>query len=230
MPEQYIYLFFVDLILLIVWGVLFIARKDTRREMLYVSSFIGILTLITGPLFLSDYWEPKTILGYSFSIEDFLFGFFTAGISAVTYEILFRKKYQEKKDLKHHWSSFLLPSIIGTLTLLLILMYVFNLNSIYALVISSLFLVFIFSFFRKDLLPNAIANGLIFTAIYFILFSAFLVLFPGVLEQWWKLEHLSSIFFLGIPVEELLWAFSWGAVCGPFYEFFTGLRYQKISS
>jgi hypothetical protein len=44
-------------------------------------------------------------------------------------------------------------------------------------------------------------------------------IYPGIIPAWWRLNKISGMAFLGVPIEELAWGFSWGLVAGPVYEF-----------
>lgn len=93
----------------------------------------------------------------------------------------------------------------------------------------SLFVATIFIlYYRRDLFVDSLMSGLLVGTITLIGFVVFLNIFPGVVEKWWLLDNLSRVFVLGIPVEELLWAFGLGAVAGPFYEFFMGLKFNRV--
>jgi membrane protease YdiL (CAAX protease family) len=61
--------------------------------------------------------------------------------------------------------------------------------------------------------------------IFYLLFCN--VIFRGIIQNWWNIKNLSGILIFGIPIEELMWVFSWGFVAGPTYEFITGLRFKK---
>jgi len=224
---QYLYLF-IDFILFIIWGAFFIFRRDLHKELLSISLLIGSLTFLFAPVMLKDYWQPETVLSSRFSIEDFLFGFTTAGISAVIYEIFFGIKFMNRKDRKHHWSWFLFPLIGFNLLLFFSQINIFKINSIYAHITSLLIIALFFITLRKDLFYDSVISGLLFGVVYFIVFSLFLFLFPQAIQEWWKLNNISGLLIRGIPIEELLWAFSWGSFCGPFYEFFSGLKLRKV--
>jgi hypothetical protein len=80
-----------NLIFALAWLILFLARKDLRREMLTLS-FIGSIFFPLALIYLPDYWYPDHIGGnYLIGIEDFLFAFLIAGIGAVLYEVIFGK-------------------------------------------------------------------------------------------------------------------------------------------
>ena len=83
-------------------------------------------------------------------------------------------------------------------------------------------------YFRHDLLVDSLMSGLLVGAIMFFGYLIFLTIFPEAIHQWWILQNISGILILGVPIEELLWAFGWGMVGGPMYEFFAVLKFRKI--
>ena len=72
---------------------------------------------------------------------------------------------------------------------------------------------------RRDLIKESVVGGLLFFLIYFVFFFILNVLiFPGWIEEVWNFENLLGITILTIPVEELLFALTFGALWGPLYE------------
>ncbi len=92
---QYTYLI-GDLILLVLWLVLFLYRKDTRKEMLILSLIFGVIGPFVELVHVLDWWKPLTITSTIPGIEDFLFGFGIGGVASVVYEHLFNKKVKIK--------------------------------------------------------------------------------------------------------------------------------------
>ena len=98
---DYIYFYLCGTIVyVLVWLVLFLKRPDLRKEMLVMSVLFGIGALVTAKLYLADWWRPATVTGTAVGIEDFLFGFSAAGIAAVCYEELFRKRLRRDRRLQ----------------------------------------------------------------------------------------------------------------------------------
>ena len=82
-----------SLFTVVIWASLYYYRKDVRKEMLVMSSALGFLGIfMEGLVWTRDYWRPTTITGTLVGIEDILFGFSFAGISAVIYQIIFKRK------------------------------------------------------------------------------------------------------------------------------------------
>lgn len=223
---QYAYLVGNLLIGLPVWLILFLHRKDFRKEILIVSFIIGIAGPVSELWYLQDYWRPETFNGWPIGIEDFLFGFLLGGISSVIYEEVFGQHYVKRKDRSHHWSWFLLP-VAALFLFSFNLLFFIGINSIYASFLTFLLVAGVMVFYRRDLFMDSLMSGLLVGGFMFFGYLIYLSIFPEAIHRWWLLDNISGFLILGIPVEELLWAFGWGMVAGPMYEFFTGLKFKK---
>lgn len=212
------------------WVILLFYRKELQLKIIQISFFVGILAVIWSPYFWVDYWNPEYIFNISLfgrklgGIEDFIYGFFTSGIISVIYEELFGKKYARRKDRKHHWFFFTIILFFIGIFIFHFLFYI-GLNSLYAAVFSFLFAFLVITFYRADLLNDALISGLFFGTLTFFFYIILLAFFPGIINKWWYLSNISNKLIVGIPIEELVWAFSMGAVAGPIYEFMMGLTF-----
>jgi hypothetical protein len=75
---------------------------------------------------------------------------------------------------------------------------------------------------RPDLARKTVLGGGIFLA-YYALFMAALVAFaPGYIDRVWNLPQLTGMRVLGIPLEELLFGFTFGMYWTSVYEHLTG--------
>lgn len=208
----------------VVWLGFFLVRPDLRREILTLSMLAGIMGPISEHFYLQDYWQPEYWFPASWRVEDFLAGFFLGGISAVGYEVIWRKKYQCACQLRTTW---VLPlvAILG-LGLLVWLFHGLGLNSIYASMIAFVAAAGFMLLFRPELVKPALGSGLVLAGVMFIFYLVYQQLYPGIIEQWWRLEALSGIRLWGVPMEELLWGFSWGLIGGSLYEFVAKVRLE----
>lgn len=111
-------------------------------------------------------------------------------------------------------------------------------NSIYAYLIGSLFLVVIWlglfialgtAWCRPDLTDLIKKGAVLFAGLYFAIFLiTFVWLFPGYVEMVWKLSDLTGVLILGVPLEELLFAAALGAMWGSIYEHITWRKLVKM--
>lgn len=210
------------LIGLAVWLFLFLYRKKIRKEMLFMSLLIAPLGPISEFFYFRDYWKPEYILNIlGVGIEDLLFGFIIGGIAAAIYEEFFVKKFKRTKGEKN--SAIILLGIIG-IVLLILFIYFFKINSIYASSLGFLIIGIMILFRRRDLIKNAILSGILVALIMFIIYLVYFLIFPNLVNKWWYLKDISGILILKVPIEELIWGFSWGFLAGPFYEFWKGYK------
>ncbi|MEI6849786.1 MAG: hypothetical protein WCK29_01990, partial [archaeon] len=135
---QYAYSLWV-LLFLVIWMILYLARKDVRQEMVIVSLMFGFAGVVTELVHVRDWWQPLTLTHTSIGIEDFLIGFFIGGVASVIYEELFKKKLKIKKLSKKQdeIETFRFGIMLTILTIIFFFsVLVLNLHSFFALIIS----------------------------------------------------------------------------------------------
>lgn len=201
----------------IVWTVIFVWRKDLRREMLVMSFLAGIMGPLSEHFYLKDYWQPKYWFPAYLRIEDFLAGFFLGGIGAVGYELVWRKKHKCACGLKTNWALPVL-AFLG-LSLMVFLFHGLGWNSIYASIVSFVILALFLLIFRPEMVKASVGSGLVLALVMLVFYLIYQKIYPGIITEWWNLNNISGVLIAGVPIEELLWGFSWGMVAGPLYEF-----------
>jgi len=80
--------------------------------------------------------------------------------------------------------------------------------------------------YRPDLAAKTSLGGLLFLIYYALFLWGLDALSPGYLDRVWNMEAISGVAFFGLPVEELLFAFAFGACWSGVYEHFTWKRLQ----
>src|SRR3989344_526792 len=70
-------------------------------------------------------------------------------------------------------------------------------------------------------------SAFLFFCIYFVYFLTLIAMSPGYVERVWNLEAISGILILGIPLEELLFALSFGFMWSSVYEHLTWRRLKN---
>lgn len=233
---MYAYLIGVAFIGLI-WLIFFLKYKKLRKQiifggLIYASILIPLFLLAK---FLSNfihmswqvvpkYWNPDTLFNLGritggLAIEDILFMIFVGGIVSVVYEIFINKKVRKAKKEQHT------ISIVAFFITALLVSFLTDLNPMYTLLIIPSFVgAIILIIQRPDLIKHAIATAIIFTAIYFIFFIPFNLVFNDIVSRVWTLQNLSGIRILTVPIEELLYALSFGLMWGPLYEYMKGYK------
>ena len=175
-----------------------------------------------GLKFVPDYWNPDTLFDLGritggFAIEDGIFMFFVGGIAAVVYEYSFRKRIVLRRSYKPHIRALVIGLLFAVLFMIL-----FQLNPIWFLIVFGVAGAIALCVERPDLIRHSFFGGVTFTLLYGVAFVFFLLLFPEFIERVYNLNALSGISFLGIPLEEFLYAFSFGLLWAPLYEYAHG--------
>lgn len=209
--------------LLMAWFVLYIVRTDLRRTMWRVSLVTALLGL-TEPLFVPKYWNPYTLFDLArrtgFDLESLLFSFAIGGIVFAAYEVFFRMTPSEsmagerhERRHRHHLLAVASPFLV-----FLIVAIATKLNPIYSSAIALVAGFFATLFCRRDLWLKMIVSGGLFLAVYFIVFVFFNLAFPGYVVAVWNLKAISGVRLAGVPLEELMFAFTFGLYWSSLYE------------
>jgi len=226
---QYSYLI-GDLIALIIWIILFLWRKDVRREMIIMSFLFGIAGPISELIYTIDWWRPLTMTGTIIGIEDFIFGFVIGGIASVIYEELFKKKLMTNtlnKTSKYNETKNLF--FIGLILAILFLFcfFVLRINSFYSSIIALIIPTIYIWIKRRDLIFNSFATGIIMIIVFSLFYIVPELISPGWIATTWYFNKLSDITILKIPIEDIIWLFFAGLFIGPVYEFCISAKLVK---
>lgn len=218
-----------DLIFLTIWLLLFWKRRDLRKEMLAMSVIVAIMGPISEYWYFRDYWQPPLIWRFHplfGGFEDVLFGFVIGGITAVLYEEILNQRLV-CRGRKQPW---IIPIIFFIpITSLILLNNLLGVNSIFVSCVSLILIFLIMMRFRPDLAKDAILSGLFLASVMFIIYFLYLPFFLEHKEKGYLLHDKPwAIWIFGrVPITEMLWAFCWGMVGGPVYEFWQGCRLKK---
>lgn len=232
-------------LLFLIWLFLFIIRKDLRKPMIW-TGVVYSSVLICGFLawfFLSQYfylgepiipgyWNPETLFNLGritggLAIEDIFFMFFVGGIATSIYDFLFGKRISLKKSYKPHMKVLVIAGI--TVFLFVITLKFHNLNLIYGLIIPSFIGAICLWIDRRDLIKHSILGGFVFLFLYILAYNLYLLIFPNFIFDFYALHNLSGLIILGIPIEEYLYAFSFGMMWAPLYEYAHGEKDVDIN-
>ncbi len=219
---QYVW-FIWSLIILALWALIYVSNKGVRKEMLKMS-LITMPFGLTEPLFVPEYWFPPSLFDLAiktgFDIESIIFSFAIGGIGTVLYNLIFKRSlaeipHNERKHNRHRLHNYILfvPAIV-----FLILALFTSLNHIYCGTIAMFIGGLATLYCRPDLKGKIWVGGILFTVLYFIYFGSILPLYPQYVELYWNLDNLTHILIFGIPIEELIFAFTFGMYWSGIYE------------
>lgn len=225
--EQYIWLIWSSAFL-IPWGILFALYPRYRGPMLWASLFTMPFGL-TEPLFVPEYWSPPSLfdlaLRTGFDLESLVFCFTIGGLGVVLYNAVtgagfasVSESYRRLPLHRHHKLAIAAPFIAFPL------LYFFPWNPIYPSIIAMVVGAISTLRCRPELKTKTWAGGVLFTIFYWLYVAGLELLAPGYVERVWNLGALSGIILLKAPLEELLFAFSFGMYWAGVYEHFTWRR------
>ena len=215
---------------LVPWLLLFLGFPRHRRAMLWASVLTAPFGL-TEPLFVPRYWNPPSLFDLAqrtgFDLESLIFCFGIGGVGTVLYTIatnqdLRRLPREERRRHRHRYHGALLAAPVVAFPIFCLLPW----NPIYAAIAAMALGGVATIACRFDLKGNTLVGGALFAAYYAIFVLLLEATAPGYIGRVWNLAALSGIVVLGIPLEELLFGFAFGAYWSGIYEHLTwqGLR------
>jgi len=224
---QYAWLIW-SLILIGVWGIIyfFLDTKDKKREMLIVSLVTSLLGF-TEPLFVPKYWNPPSLFNLAertgFDIESLIFSFGIGGIAVIFYEWIFHTKHKKisfhEKHLARH--RYHIATLLSAPVIFVFFLFFIDINPIYSAIIAMLGGGLATWYCRPDLKKKMFSSAAIFLGLYFAYFITLINMYPGYVEKVWNFQTISGILIMGIPLEELLFALSFGFNWSSVYEHIT---------
>lgn len=215
--------FIWSLIILVIWGIVYVTQKEIRKEMLKMS-LVTMPFGLTEPLFVPEYWLPPSLFDLAektgFDIESLIFSFAIGGIGTVLYNLIFKQglaeiPHSERSHNRHRLHIYIL--FIPVLVFFILAVFT-SLNHIYCSIIALFIGALATLYCRPDLKAKIWVGGVLFTVLYFIYFGSILPFYPQYVELFWNLDNLTHILVLGIPIEELLFAFTFGMYWSGLYE------------
>lgn len=224
MTYHYVWLIWASAFLL-PWVALYASFPSFRPVMWRVSAVTALFGL-TEPLWVPEYWSPPSLFELAqrtgFDIESLIFCFAIGGIGAVLYNALTQRGFvpldeAERASPRHRyhrvafWSPYVLFAVL----------YGFPWNPIYPAVISMSVGGIAASICRPDLKVKGMVGGAVFMGLYAVFMLGLEWSAPGYIAQVWNLAALSGVLIGGIPIEELLFGFSFGWYWAGLYEHYT---------
>ncbi len=222
--ETYVWLVWASAFL-VPWAIAYIAFPAHRRVMLWASLFTMPLGL-TEPLFVPEYWSPPSLFDLArrtgFDIESLIFCFAIGGIGAVLYNILTRQRPEpthlaERHQPRHKFHLWALAAPFFSFPIL----YGLPWNPIYPAIVAMAVGAAAAILCRPDLVQKTWIGGLLFLGYYVVFLAGLEWTAPGYIARVWNLEALSGLTLAGMPIEELLFAVTFGAYWSCVYEHFT---------
>jgi hypothetical protein len=157
-----------------------------------------------------------------------LFSFGVGGLTVVIYEWIFPVRHQtasagERHMRRHRFHIF---ALLTAPLLFVALVGATRMNPIYSAILSLMSGGIATCYCRPDLMPKMAGSAFWFVGFYFAYLLTLVAIYPDYVRLVWNLPAISGVLVLGIPVEELAFAFSLGFLWSSVYEH---LKWQKLT-
>jgi Lycopene cyclase len=227
MLPSYHYSYLVGvLIFWIAWVLCFTLGRGYRRQTRW-GTLIATPLALTSILFVPQYWTPPSLFDLDqkirVGIEDFLWAAAVGGIASTVGEILLAEKLAAVRKSRHkrNYGPFFL--VIGIFVALELWHTNKTMdNTIVSFAVGAVALACL----RRDLIPLMLVSTASFALLYFLLFLCVLALYPEFVERFYNLPNLLGVYLWGVPIEELLFASTGGAIWSVAYEYLNGYRLE----
>ena len=224
MPNDHYSYLIGTLLFVAAWIVCLAAGKSYRRQSIW-GALVSAPFALTSVLFIPQYWTPPSLFNldtrYKVGIEDFMWAAAVGGIASVIGEIALKERLAKGRSQprKKHLAPFLVLAV-----LLIVLQLSRPGKTIYNMIIALTICALVIVFLRPDLIVVMMVGAAIFAILYWVLFELLLQLYPGFIAKFYTVKNLLKIYALGVPIEELMFAGSGGAVWSAAYEYLQGYR------
>jgi hypothetical protein len=224
MSDKYVWLLWASSFL-IPWMILWLWFPQYRKLIAWASALTAPFGL-TEPLFVPRYWNPPSLFYLAqrtgFDIESLIFSFAIGGIGVVLYDVVTRRRPARTgrgafhgERHRYHGVALVTPVIVFPALCLL------PWNPIYAAIVAMFLGGIATVACRPDLGPNTTIGGGLFAVYYLIFMLGLERSAPGYIGRVWNLSDLSGVVIYGIPLEEILFGFTFGIYWSGIYEHLT---------
>ena len=181
--------------------------------------------LISELWHLQDYWSPMyvapvTIRAWRFGgVEDLVFGFALAGISAGVFETMaLRQGLPALPRLSLRAYIRMVGFGAVGLCLIVALTAFAHLRSMHAATVAIILTALLMFARRPEVAPRALLTALAFAGFFWFFYAGIMIpLYPGMIDEFWMPQGNIGIRLAGVPLEEIVWGFSAALFSGPVY-------------
>jgi hypothetical protein len=211
----------------VAWLGVYLAGANYRTEIRW-GTMIAAPMALTSLLFVPEYWHPDSLFNLDLKIrvgiEDFLWAAAVGGIAASIGEILLKENLTALRQTRHkrYYSAFFVAALV-----FLGLRFGLHWKMMTSTIVSLALCAVVLAVLRPNLIKLMLTSAVSFTALYFVLFLVVLALYPEFVVRFYNIANLLKIYVLRIPIEELLFAASGGAVWSVAYEYVHGYRLER---
>lgn len=185
------------------------ALFPSRRGPMFLSGLLCTPFCLYEVAFVPEYWRPVEIARCLVGLEDMMFSFATGGIAWLLGTCCLRRDISFSIEPLRFSRRFFGCSILGVILSLILWRMGLRIMTATLLVIAVGFIGLALRYRR--LCSVAVPGALGFLLVYVAVLRLSFVIWPHSLLQW-NSDGLWSSRFLGVPLEEVLWALAFGAI------------------
>jgi len=192
-----------------------------QRRFMILSGIFSVPFALFSVVFIPEYWNPEKIGGLIIGIEDILFSYATGCIVWIIASLISKLNFNFNFRLSSVLKRYFLVTCSGIFLGLLLWtsnMYIMTATIIVITIVGVVLLVY-----YKKLWFFLLSGALGFTIFYMVSIYLILSFWPRFIFQW-SSGCLSGIVVFEIPLEEIIWAFVFGAVWPIFFVFIADLK------
>ena len=218
------------LLFLLAWTIVYVLSPRARTAMIWAGIAFAPAALISELWFLQDYWSPIYVAPLAIGtwrfggVEDYVFGYALAGISAGVFEALTLRQGLPPVP-RISLPAYLKMAGLGAigLALIVVLAAFLHLRSIHAATVAITLTALLMFVLRPEVAPRALLTALAFAGFFWFFYVGVLMpLYPGMIDAFWMPHGNFGIRLVGVPLEEV--------VCGFFASLFAGPVYRVCST
>jgi len=217
-PNNFAYMF-LNIGFGILWVVFFIAYPQTRKFQFMVSILAAPLGPVIECLYFRDYWYPMSLWEMHWGFlrilpEDLFFAFFFTGTTSMLAHMTGKKVGVLQLKSPVNLIGIGLASILVAIPIIMM-----GVNSIFATSISFLFIAGLIILIKRESWKYAMYSGMATTLMLFLIYIVSYYLVANIEEilksTWFLYGHpMLGKRITNIPITEIVWGFSWGAMTG----------------
>jgi hypothetical protein len=226
MMENYTYTCVVyALLFLLAWTIVYALSRRARTAMIWTGLAFAPAAVIGELWHLKDYWSPTYIAqlrigAWRFGgIEDYVFGFALAGISAGVFEILTLRQGLPALP-RISLPAYLRMAGFGLigLSLMVVSTALLHLRSMHTATVAIVLTALLMFVLRPEVAPRALLTALAFAGFFWFFYAGIIIpLYPGMIGAFWMPSGNLGIRLAGVPLEEVVWGFSASLFAGPVF-------------
>ena len=199
-----------------------------------IVALFAIPFAFTEFLFYPEYWEPRFLFHLAdrigFGIEDFLFVTGLGAFTSTVYPFIFSRKLTPVIAATAAGNRLRAAVPVVVALGLAFVLYQAGIPMIWGCVPIMLLIAVGIGILRPDLRRASLWGGILSAGFYFFICLILGVIIPDVFALNWHAEKFSNLYLLGVPLEEIAYAFAAGTVASVFYPFAFRYRFQPYRS